>query len=53
MAKLETKPAVRSLRIVDARALARASAACLFANPLLIGSLVIKPRRVSIRTTVV
>ena len=42
-----------SARIVEARASARASAACLFVRPMLILPLVIKPRRVSILQTVV
>jgi hypothetical protein len=51
----ETRPVAWSARIVEARALARASAACLVACPMLILPLpdVIKPRRVSILTTVV
>jgi hypothetical protein len=60
MALRETKPAVRRSRIVGANARARASAACLFANPLLILPLLILPfsdvsrsTRVSILTTVV
>ena len=56
MALMETKPAFRSLAIVEANALARTSAACFFACPLLIlASLphVIRPKRVSIRVTVV
>ena len=47
----ETKPAIRSSRTVEARALARASAARLIASPLLPD--VFRPRRVSILTTVV
>jgi hypothetical protein len=56
MALTETKPALRSLRIVGANALARMSAACLFACPwLILAPLphVSRPRRFSIRTTVV
>src|SRR6476620_3667275 len=52
-ALMATKPAFRSSRIVEARALARASAAFLFDNPLLVMPLVIRPRRVIVRTTVV
>ena len=56
MALMETKPALRSLAIVGANALARMSAACFFACPLLILApmpRVIRPKRVSILTTVV
>jgi hypothetical protein len=45
MALMETKPAIRSSRIVEARALARASAARLIASTLLPD--VFKPRRFS------
>jgi hypothetical protein len=48
----ETKPFARSARIVEARALARASAACLCASALLILPFVIRPRRVSVLPTV-
>jgi hypothetical protein len=53
MALAETKPALRSFRIVEAKALARASAACLCACPLLILPFVIRPRRASTLFTVV
>jgi hypothetical protein len=55
MALTETKPAFRSFRIVEARVLARASAACLTASLWLVLPLptVIRPRRVSILTTLV
>jgi hypothetical protein len=55
MASKEANPAFRSFRIVEARALARASAACLYASLLLVFPLpnVIRPKRVSILTTVV
>ena len=49
MALNETCPFAWSSRIVEARASACASAACLFASPLLILPLVIKSRRPSIR----
>jgi hypothetical protein len=53
MALAETKPALRSFRIVEAKALARASAVCLNGSPLLILPFVIRPRRASTLVTVV
>jgi hypothetical protein len=53
MAKLETKPAFRSSRIVGLTASARASAIRLIASPLLPWPDVIKPRRISTLATVV
>jgi hypothetical protein len=53
MALSETKPALRSFRIVEAKALARTSAACLCDSPLLILPFVIRPRRASTLVTVV
>jgi hypothetical protein len=47
----ETRPFAWSARIVEARAFARTSAACLFASTLLPD--VIRPKRVSILSTVV
>jgi len=52
MALMETKPALRSLRIVGASLSARMSAARLFPNPLLIPPPLGSPRRLSILTTV-
>jgi len=51
MALNETRPFSWSSRIVEASALARASATCLLASPLLVLPLVIMPRRVSILPT--
>ena len=53
MAKLETKPAFRSSRIIGLTASARASAIRLIASPLLPWPDVIKPRRISTLATVV
>jgi hypothetical protein len=53
MALLETKPALRSFRIVRAKALARTSAARLCASPLLILPFVTRPRRARTLATVV
>jgi hypothetical protein len=53
MALTETKPALRSFRIVEAKALARTSEACLCHSPLLIVPFVIRPRRASTLATVV
>jgi hypothetical protein len=53
MALAETKPALRSFRIVEAKALARASDACLWHSPLLLLPFVTTPRRVSTLATVV
>ena len=52
MALMETKPALRSLRIVEPRLSARMSAARLFPNPSLILAPLGSPRRLSILTTV-
>ena len=49
----ETMPALRSFRIVGAKALARVSAACVCHSPLLILPFVIRPRRASTLATVV
>ena len=53
MALPETMPALRSFRIVEASALARASAARLLSWPLLILPFVTRPRRASTLATVV
>ena len=53
MAPSETRPFTWSARTVEASVLARASAAFLFANPLLTVPLVFRPRRVSIFPTLV
>jgi hypothetical protein len=53
MALMETKPALRSLRIVGPRDSARTSAARLFSNPLLIPPPLGSATRLSILTTVV
>jgi hypothetical protein len=53
MALAETKPALRSFRIVEAMAVARTSAACSCHSPLLILPFVITPRRASTLATVV
>jgi hypothetical protein len=52
MALAETKPALRSFRIVEASALARRSAARVCERPILILPFVIRPRRASILVTV-
>jgi len=52
MALAETKPALRSFRIVEASALARRSAARVCERPILILPFIIRPRRASILVTV-
>jgi hypothetical protein len=53
MALAETKPALRSFRIVGSKSLARTSEACLCHSPLLILPFVTTPRRLSTLATVV